>query len=83
MCWGDPRKVAGMNTIGTGMNGYPINQFARGRSIDERYAPRLALMLECMLLNPDKCWDEAAALCDAYRTEWDKLNPSPSPLGKD
>lgn len=71
------------NTVGTGMNGYPINAAARGRAIDERFAPRLALMLEAMLLSPDKCWNEAAALCDEYRAAWDKLNPSPSPFGKD
>lgn len=54
-----------------------------GQEIDQRYAPRLAMLLECMLLNPQLWHDDAAQLLDKYRAEWNELNPSPSPFGKD
>jgi len=45
--------------------------------IDDRYAGRLALLLECMLIDPSGYWNEAAALLDEYKAEWDKVNPQP------
>jgi hypothetical protein len=35
--------------------------------IGDRFAHRLAIMLECSLLSPAKTWDEAHALLDEYR----------------
>ena len=35
--------------------------------IGERYAHRLAVMLECALLDPTGTWNEALALLDEYR----------------
>ena len=52
-------------------------------SIDSRYASLLALTLECMILDPRRWHDDAVKVLDQYRAEWDKLNPSPSPFGKD
>ncbi len=49
----------------------------RGQDIDDRYASRLAFLLECMLVDPHGHWNEAAALLDAYKAEWEKVNPSP------
>lgn len=43
--------------------------------IDANYAGRLALMLECAILNPSGFFDEACALLDAYKAEWEKINP--------
>lgn len=34
--------------------------------IGDRFAHRLAIMLECALLSPEKTWDEAHALLDEY-----------------
>ncbi|MGN6704406.1 MAG: hypothetical protein ACTHKB_15760, partial [Burkholderiaceae bacterium] len=45
--------------------------------IDDRYAGRLALLLECMLIDPHGYWSEAAALLDEYKAEWERVNPSP------
>lgn len=45
--------------------------------IDDRYAGRLALLLECMLIDPNGYWNEAANLLDEYKAEWDKVNPRP------
>lgn len=52
-------------------------------NIDTQYASVLALMLECMILDPRRWHDDAVKVLDQYRAEWDKLNPSPSPFGKD
>jgi hypothetical protein len=49
----------------------------RGQEIDERYASRLAFLLECMLVDSHGHWNEAANLLDEYKSEWQKLNPSP------
>ena len=43
--------------------------------IDERYAGRLAILLECMLIDPNGYWNEAASLLDEYKAEWDRVNP--------
>ena len=34
--------------------------------IGDRFAHRLAIMLECALLSPEKTWDEAHALLNEY-----------------
>ena len=52
-------------------------------NIDSKYASLLALTLECMILDPRRWHDDAVKVLDQYRAEWDKLNPSPSPFGKD
>ncbi|MCL6470127.1 MAG: hypothetical protein AAFO57_00210 [Pseudomonadota bacterium] len=49
----------------------------RARAIDEHYAGRLALMLECALIDPNGYFDAACALLDKYKAEWDKVNPPP------
>ena len=52
-------------------------------NIDSKYARLLALTLECMILDPQRWHDDAVKVLNQYRAEWDKLNPSPSPFGKD
>lgn len=52
-------------------------------TIDNKYASLLALTLECMILDPQRWHDDAVRVLDEYRAAWDKLNPSPSPFGKD
>jgi len=52
------------------------------------YAHRLAILLECMLLNPTGTWNEAAALLDEYNNavhRWNEANGQPyvSGFGKD
>lgn len=47
------------------------------RGIDDRFGGRLALMLECAILDPNGYFDEACALLDEYKAEWEKVNPSP------
>ena len=47
------------------------------KSIDDAYAGRLALMLECAILDPIGVFDEACTLLDAYKAEWDRINPPP------
>ena len=52
------------------------------------YAHRLAVMLECMLLNPTGAWNESAALLDEYHAalvRWGEANGQPyvSGFGKD
>lgn len=49
----------------------------RTAAIDEHYASRLAFMLECMIVDSNGHWSEAAALLDEYKAEWEKVNPSP------
>jgi hypothetical protein len=49
----------------------------RADTIDSVFASRLAFMLECMLVDPNGHWDEAVNLLDAYKAEWEKVNPSP------
>lgn len=45
--------------------------------IDDRFGGRLALMLECAILNPNGYFDDACRLLDEYKAEWEKVNPSP------
>jgi hypothetical protein len=52
------------------------------------YAHRLAVMLECMLLDPTGAWNESAALLDEYHAalvRWGEANGQPyvSGFGKD
>ena len=47
------------------------------RGIDDRFGGRLALMLECAILNPNGYFDESCRLLDEYKAEWEKVNPSP------
>ena len=47
------------------------------RGIDDRFGGRLALMLECAILNPNGYFDEACRLLDEYKAAWGKVNPSP------
>lgn len=46
-------------------------------ALDSAFASRLAFMLECMLVDSQGHWNEAAKLLDEYKAEWEKLNPSP------
>lgn len=50
---------------------------SRGREIDERYASRLAFMLECAIIDPHGHFYAACKLLDEYKDEWEKVNPSP------
>jgi hypothetical protein len=47
------------------------------RGIDDRFGGRMALMLECAILNPNGFFEKACRLLDEYKAEWDKVNPSP------
>lgn len=49
----------------------------RGQDIDERFASRLAFMLECVILDPHGHFHAACDLLDEYKAEWEKVNPSP------
>lgn len=56
--------------------------------IGDRFAHRLAIMLECALLNPTGTWNDAHALLDEYRTALRKRDdamgiPYVSGFGKD
>ena len=46
------------------------------QNIDARFAHRLAIALECMILNPTRFYDEACALIDEYKSAWEEVNPS-------
>lgn len=47
------------------------------RSIDDRFCGRLALMLECVILDLHGHFELACRLLDEYKAEWEKVNPSP------
>lgn len=49
----------------------------RGSAIDEKYASRLAFMLECMIVDYHGHWNAACELLDEYKGEWERVNPSP------
>ncbi|MGE5623105.1 MAG: hypothetical protein ACM3WS_08120 [Bacillota bacterium] len=55
----------------------PLPRPANPNDIDDRYAGRLAMLLECMLIDPNRFWNEAAQLLDEYKAEWEKVNPQP------
>ena len=46
-------------------------------SIDARFGGRLALILECVILDPHGHFDLACQLLEEYKAEWEKVNPSP------
>lgn len=46
-------------------------------SIDARFCGRLALILECAILDPHGHFELACQLLEEYKAEWDKVNPSP------
>lgn len=48
--------------------------------VDDRFASKLAFMLECMVLDPNGHYNAACELLDAYKSEWDKINPAPPTL---
>lgn len=45
--------------------------------IDSQFAPRLALLLECLMIDYHGTWNDAAALLDEYKAAWDAVNPQP------
>lgn len=47
------------------------------QNIDDRFAGRLAFMLECLIVDYHGNWDAACALLDEYKAEWEAVNPSP------
>lgn len=61
----------------TGSTAQDVRADVRAQQIDSEYAGRLALLLECMLIDPNGSWNEAACLLDEYRSAWDKINPQP------
>lgn len=46
-------------------------------SIDARFCGRLALILECVILDPHGHFDLACQLLDEYKAAWEEVNPSP------
>lgn len=49
----------------------------RADAIDSTYASKLAFMLECLIVDHHGHWQQACDLLDAYKAEWEKVNPSP------
>ena len=47
------------------------------QNIDDRYAGRLAFMLECLIVDYHGNWDAACKLLDEYKAAWEAVNPSP------
>lgn len=47
------------------------------RDIDARFCGRLALILECAILDPHGHFELACQLLEEYKSAWEKLNPSP------
>lgn len=54
-----------------------LNEIIDAKSIDDRFGGRLAMMLEFMILNPTRHYNDACALIDEYKAEWDRVNPPP------
>lgn len=46
-------------------------------SIDARFCGRLALILECAILDPHGHFELACHLLEEYKEAWEKVNPSP------
>lgn len=61
----------------TGDISHDVRADVRANDIDDRYAGRLAIMLECMLIDSHGFWNEAASLLDEYKSEWNKSHPQP------
>lgn len=71
-------QLAAMGAGGVeSLMGDPDALARKGCAIDEQYAHKLALELECMLIDPDRNWDSAAKVLDAYKQDWDEVNPRP------
>lgn len=49
----------------------------QGRRIDEHFAHRLSIALECMLIDPDRNRQHAEETLEAYKAAWETVNPSP------
>lgn len=47
----------------------------RCQGIYSKFTNRLAIMLECMLIDPNGSWNESANLLDEYKAAWDAINP--------
>lgn len=60
-----------------GANRLTAQQADAATEIDCEYASRLAFMLECMLVDSNGHWNQAAALLDEYKAKWEAINPSP------
>lgn len=45
--------------------------------VDREYAHRLAVMLECALLDKTRCWDEACRTLGEYRAAVNAIEPPP------
>ncbi|WP_104565633.1 hypothetical protein [Ralstonia mannitolilytica] len=58
------------------------NLCQRAYAIDAHYAGKLAFMLECMTWDADGNFDNACALLEEYKAEWDKVNPTPTFMGE-
>lgn len=49
----------------------------RADLIDSTYASKLAFMMECLIVDYHGHWQAACNLLDEYKSEWEKINPSP------
>lgn len=49
----------------------------RADAIDSAYASKFAFMLECLIVDYQGHWNQATELLDAYKAEWEKVNPTP------
>lgn len=52
----------------------------QGRRLDEHFAHRLSIALECMLIDPDRNRQHAEETLEAYKAAWETVNPSPPTL---
>ena len=50
----------------------------RGRQIDEQFAHRLAIDLECLLIDTERNRSAAEKTLTEYRSAWDAINPGPA-----
>ena len=49
----------------------------QGRRVDEHFAHRLSIALECMLIDPDRNRQHAEETLEDYKAAWETVNPSP------
>lgn len=49
----------------------------QGRRVDEHFAHRLSIALECMLIDPDRNRHHAEETLQEYKAAWETVNPSP------
>lgn len=49
----------------------------RADAIDSEYASKLAFMMECLIVDHHRHWQQACDLLDEYKAEWEKINPQP------